>query len=105
MVEIHLYGKLRRYAADARPDHDSVITLEARPGETVGSLLMQAGIPLDELFTVFFNAKLLSTYNRMAPWLEYRQLRDNPWDWDLSVPVRDGDRLGLFSRDMASLVV
>jgi hypothetical protein len=54
---------------------------------------------------VFLNHKLLATRSAMARWLQYRQVRSNPFDWDLTVPIQSGDRLGLFGRDMAALVV
>jgi hypothetical protein len=41
----------------------------------------------------------------MANWLGYQQVRESPFDWDLKVPVKDGDRIGLFGEDMAALVV
>jgi hypothetical protein len=41
----------------------------------------------------------------MARWLGHRQVRANPFDWDLNVAVKSGDRIGLFGRDMGALVV
>ena len=41
----------------------------------------------------------------MARWLGYQQVRPDPFDWNLSTPVKPGDRIGLFGRDMAALVV
>jgi hypothetical protein len=105
MITIHLYGKLRRFAADSRPSANSIITIEAIANETVNSLLERVGIEIDEIFTIFMNSKLLATHNSMAKWLGYRQMRTDPENWDLSVPVKDGDRIGLFGEDMAALVV
>lgn len=105
MVEIHLYGKLRRYGPAARPDRECVLRLEPEPGETVSSLLVRAGIAPAEIYHLFLNGSLLATHNTMAPWLKYQQVRENVWDWELAVPVKPGDRLGLFSSDMALLVV
>jgi hypothetical protein len=102
MLDVHLYGKLRCYADDARPDQDSVVRLETRLGETVGSTLEMLGIPPDEVFHIFLNGALLSTRNSMAPWLDYQQVREGE---GLDTPVQAGDRLGLFARDMALLVV
>jgi len=107
MVEVHLYGSLRRYAADSRPDRESVGRLEPRPGETVGTLLEWLGISPAEVSHIFLNGTLLFTRNAMAPWLGYQQARaDAPTqDQGLDFPLRDGDRLGLFAQDMAMLVV
>jgi hypothetical protein len=105
MVEIHLYGKLRRYAKNNSPSQDSVIRLEHQPDETIESLLERIGISVDEIHHIFYNSKLLATHTTMALWLGYQQERTNPFDWDLSVPVESGDRIGLFGKDMAMLVV
>jgi hypothetical protein len=107
VVEVHLYGQLRRYAADPRPDRESVVRLEPRSGETVGTLLERLGIPPAEAYHIFLNGALLSTRNNMAPWLSYQQVRTGmpTCDQGLDFPVRDGDRLGLFAQDMAMLVV
>jgi hypothetical protein len=102
MVDVHLYGKLRRYAVDPRPDRESVVQLEPRPGETVRTALERLGIPPDEVCHVFFNGALLSTHNSMAPWLNYRRVGEGN---GLDTSVRAGDRLGLFAHDMALLVV
>jgi hypothetical protein len=103
MVEIHVYGKLRGYVKDTRADHQSVLTLEPQPKETIASLLALAGIPVDEINHIFFNAKLLASRSRMAPFLGYLQSRSSVIDWNLQVPVNDGDRIGLFGTDMAVL--
>jgi hypothetical protein len=92
VVEVHLYGQLRRYAADPRPDRESVVRL---------------GIPSAEAYQIFLNGTLLFTRNNMAPWLGYQQARPGAptQDQGLDFPVRDGDRVGLFAQDMAMLVV
>ncbi|HEY76159.1 MAG TPA: MoaD/ThiS family protein [Thermoflexia bacterium] len=107
MVEVYLYGKLRRYAPDPRPDRESVVRLEVRPGDTVETVLERLGIRPEEVAHLFLNGALLSTCNSMAPWLRYQAARgevpacEPAWD----TPVSDGDRLGIFGRDMALLVV
>jgi len=105
MISIYLYGKLRKYAKNPKPSGDSVVVMEAVEGENIEMLLRRAGINLEEIYTIFLNAKLLTTHNRMARWLEYPQAFENPHDWDLSIIVKDGDRVGLFGRDMPALVV
>jgi hypothetical protein len=101
-VEVHLYGSLRRYAANARRNRESVVRLVPRPGETVGTALERLGISPTEVYHVFLNGALVSSSNSMAPWLEYQQVRGGT---GLDTPVRSGDRLGLFARDMGLLVV
>jgi hypothetical protein len=34
-----------------------------------------------------------------------QQVHENPLEWKLDVAVKAGDRIGLFGRDMAALVV
>ena len=102
MVEIRLYGKLRRYADD---NPDSIIRISPESNETLGSLLNRLNIPLDDIYSIFYNSKLLAARSGMASWIGYQQVRSNPFDWDLNVTVQSSDRIGLFGRDMAALVV
>lgn len=102
-VELHLYGSLRRYAPDSRPDRESVIRLAPRPDETVGTALARARIDPAEIHHVFLNGTLLSTHNTMARWLDYR--RPARADQELDTPLQPGDRVGLFGHDMPLLVV
>ena len=101
MVEIHLYGKLRHHAPDARASGESVVRFEPRMEETVKTALERLGIPTTDVCHVFLNGELVSTHNSMAPWLRYQQSQGEGWN----TPVHDGDRLGVFARDMALLVV
>ena len=112
-MEIYLYGSLRRYAPDPRPDQDSVVRLDPQPEETVGTMLERLGISPAEIYHVFLNGALLSTRNSMAPWLYYQKVRSDTLEQvsfpspaqGLDTPVQSGDRLGLFARDMALLVI
>lgn len=103
MVEIHVYGKLRRYAKDLPRTRRSIVALEPGTDETIASLFARMAIPVEEVYHVFFNSRLLATRNSMAPYVDYPQARSNLFDWDLNTPVGDGDRIGLFGRDMAIL--
>ena len=105
MIEIHLYGSLRRYAPDSRPDRESVARLEPQPEETVGTALERLGISPAEVYHVFVNGALLSTRNSMAPWLKYQKVSERACSQGLDTPVQSGDRLGLFARDMGLLVI
>jgi hypothetical protein len=103
MIEIHLYGGLRRYGPPVKPGRSCVLTVEAGRGETVSSLLAGAGIPKDEVNHIFMNSKLLASRARVAVLYGYLQTRHEVHDWELDVPVGDEARLGLFGRDMAML--
>ncbi len=105
MVEIHLYGKLRRFARESKAGHGNVIEAAPKSGETLEQLLARAGIPLDDIYTIFFNSKLLATRSPMAHWMGYQQVHANALEWRLDIAVKAGDRVGLFGRDMAALVV
>jgi hypothetical protein len=103
MVEIHLYGKLRSYNRGPRAGLDSVLQVEPGPSETIATLLAQEGIPVEEINHIFYNAKLLTTRTARGKFYGYQQVSDSLADWDLGIPVGDGDRLGLFGKDMAIL--
>jgi hypothetical protein len=105
MVAIHLYGKLRRFVKESGTGHGNVLKVAPQPGETVEQLLARVGIPLDEIYNIFFNAKLLATRSAMAHWMRYQQVHENPLEWKLDIAVKAGDRIGLFGRDMAALVI
>ena len=82
MIEVHLYGKLRRFAEDPDSTSDSIVWVEVAEGDTIGRILERIGIPLEQLGSnVFLNG-------------EYS---------GLSRPVKAGDRLGVFPDDMQLL--
>ena len=83
----------------------NVIKAKSQADDTIESLLTRLGISIDEIYNIFYNSKLLATRSNMAKWIGYRQVRSDPFDWDLNVKVKPGDRIGLFGRDMAALVV
>jgi len=82
MIEVHLYGKLRRFAVTQDPTSASVAVVKWRSGETVQGVVNQLGIPHDELGSnMFVNGKYAT----------------------LETFVHDEDRLGLFPDDMQLL--
>ncbi len=105
MAEIHLYGKLRRYAQNVETGRKTVIRISPVSGETLQMLLSRLEIPVDDIYSIFFNSKLLATRSGMATWIGHRQVRTDPFDWNLEVAVKPADRIGLFGRDMSALVI
>jgi hypothetical protein len=41
----------------------------------------------------------------MAYWMRYQQVHEDPLKWKLDIPVKQGDRVGLFGKDIATLVI
>jgi len=56
-------------------------------------------------FALIFLATLLATRSAMAYWMRYQQVHKDPLEWKLDIPVKQGDRVGLFGKDMAALVI
>jgi molybdopterin converting factor small subunit len=81
MIEIHLYGKLRRFASNKDATSESILLLSSSPDETIATLLSRIGIEEEETSNIFLNGTLSA----------------------LSRSVKDGDRLGIFPNDMSLL--
>ena len=82
MIDVHLYGKLRRFTGDTDPRKEAVMVMEARAGETISDIVRRIGIPPEELGrNIFLNGEVSA----------------------LDRPVKDGDRLGVFPDDMQLL--
>ena len=82
MIEVHLYGKLRRFAADSDPTGDSVVYVAVEAGDTIYQVLVRLGVPLSEVGSNIFLNRQYSALGR---------------------PVQDGDRLAVFPDDMQLL--
>ncbi len=84
MIEVHLYGDLRRYAGKTDPREEAIAWVPYHPGMTVADVLRQIGIDPDrEVSNIFINGR----YDYHAR----------------SHLVQDGDRLGVFPKNMALL--
>ena len=83
MIDVHLYGKLRRFSNNADPKLQSIASIEWQAGSTtVGQIIDRLVIPRGDVGTnVFLNGRYA----------------------DLESLVQDGDRLGLFPDDMQLL--
>ncbi|MFC1951760.1 MoaD/ThiS family protein [Chloroflexota bacterium] len=82
MVEVHLYGKLRRFTANQDPSRDSIVCIPVEKGNTIKDIVRRIGIPHEELGSnIFLNG-------------EYSALERK---------VKEGDRLGVFPNDMQLL--
>ena len=104
-VDIRLYGKLRRFVKESEADHDNLMRIALQPEETLKQLLARIGIPVDEIYSLFLNSRLLASRSLMAYRMGFQQVNEDPLDWNLEIVVGTGDRIGLFGRDMAALVV
>ena len=78
-LEIHLYGRLRRFTDNPDPGKPSVIIIDVPSGTTIRGVLEKAGVPTNEVGTnIFLNGKY-SSMDRV---------------------VNEGGRLGVFPDDM-----
>ena len=82
MIEIHFYGKLRKYSDQKSPLHESLIYLEVNKRDTIQSITNRLGIPSIEMSSCIFLNGEYSSHTRK---------------------VKDGDRLGLFPDNMLLL--
>ena len=82
MIDVHLYGKLRRFSGDSDPRKEAVLSMEVEGEETISDIIGRIGIPPEELGrNIFLNGEVLA-HERT---------------------VKDGDRLGIFPDDMQLL--
>lgn len=84
MIEVHLYGRLRRHAAQAGVWQPSVARVDLPEG-TAAEVLGTLGIDPSAVGNIFINGR----YDPAA----------------VERTVRSGDRLGVFPRDMRLLYV
>lgn len=105
MIEIHLFGKLKKQVFDKKAEKDGVVTINPQPSLTMAAALEQTGLSADQIYIIFLNNKLVAARSNMVRWLGYQQMGKDPLSWDLDFEISTGDRIGLFGRDMAALVV
>ncbi len=84
MIEVHLYGKLRRFTDNLDPSRDSIIHIAAGKGDSIADIIRRIGIPDNEVGPNLFLNGEYSPQSRK---------------------VHNGDRLGLFPDDMPMIMV
>jgi molybdopterin converting factor small subunit len=82
MIEVYLYGKLRRFTDNQDPTRDSIIHIPVEDGDTIESITKRIGIPPKEIGSnIFLNG-------------EYSALERK---------IKNGDRLAVFPDNMQLL--
>jgi hypothetical protein len=106
LIEVRLFGDLRRYAGDPASLSGVAIQVPAGESDTIGQVLAQMGIGPEELSNIFLNGRLLprSAYPITLGYPLAAKVPLSP-EGCMSTPVRSGDRLGLFPRNMGAVVV
>lgn len=57
-LEIHLYGRLRKYTENLDPRKQSVLRVDVVPGETIRMILERSKVPVEEVGTnIFLNGE------------------------------------------------
>ncbi len=81
-LDIHLYGRLRRFTDNPNPGKPSVVVIDVPGGTTIREALEKAGVPTDEVGTnIFLNGRYSS----------------------MDRAIEEGGRLGVFPDDMSLL--
>ncbi len=81
MIEVYLYGKLRRLVENARANDDTIVKLEHIEGETFSQLVERIGLEMSDLGDCFIDGRIA-----------------HPDD-----QIEDGARIGLFPFNMVLL--
>ena len=82
MIEVHLFGKLRRFSENLDSSRDSVIHVPVEEDDTIADITQRIGIPDEEVSSNIFLNGEYSAATRL---------------------VKAGDRLGVFPDDMQLL--
>jgi hypothetical protein len=106
MIEVRLFGSLRRYATDSAWAPVAVMCLPVSGSKTLGQVLDQVGIDPTELGNIFLNGRMLPR-SMYAVTLGYQMTSETPLSLEgcLRTLVQAGDRLGIFPKNMSSVVV
>jgi len=106
MIEVRLFGDLRRYAAIPESTAEAIMHLPLNSEQTLGRVLARVGITPAEISHVFLNGRLLPRAAYPIT-LGYPLAAEQPLSAEgaLSTPVHDGDRVGIFPHNMGVVVV
>lgn len=105
LIEVRLFGDLWR-DVDGLTFAGAALYLSAEQDSTLGQVLDQVGINPDEVSNVFVNGRLLprSIYPITLGYPLAAPVPLSP-EGCWNTPVHSGDRLGIFPRNMGSVVV
>jgi hypothetical protein len=106
MIEVRLFGELRRYAIDRDAPSGVSVQLPVEGIETVCGVLARLGVDPSEVGHIFLNGRLLPRSHQPV-WWGYQLAAPAPLSREdsLCAPVAAGDRLGVFERKMGLVVV
>ena len=82
ILNVYLYGKLRRFTDQQRPDAESLVQVPVQEGDTIAAILERIGVRLEEVGANIFLNHQYSALDRI---------------------VGPGDRLAVFPDDMQLL--
>ncbi len=100
MIEIRLYGNLRRHIKKSGTE-EPVVTLPADEVMTVSEALQRVGVDPAEVSNVFLNGTLLTPSRQAFLAHMVTTPEENTSERrDLAATVRPGDRLGVFPNEM-----
>jgi hypothetical protein len=81
MIDIYLFGELRKFGPQVPLDTDCLVQMPVQAGDTIVDIVRRLGIDPDRIAHLFLNYQYSAMTRR----------------------VKDGDRLGIFGRDLALL--
>ncbi|NHI90289.1 MAG: MoaD/ThiS family protein [Candidatus Thorarchaeota archaeon] len=78
MIDVHLYGHLRKMVPDSKANEDTILLIEFEEGESFQELVERLGLEISNIGDCFINGRLAHH----------------------SDIVKNGDRIGLFPYNM-----
>jgi hypothetical protein len=78
MIEVHLYGLLRKLVLESKANEESVLLVESKDRESFQEFIQRLGLDMTEMGDCFINGRLAH----------------------ISDSVKDEDRVGLFPYNM-----
>jgi len=103
---VRLFGHLWRRAADAVSGPGEALHLPETDGGTLQQVLARVGVELAEVGNIFLNGRLLPRAAYPIT-LGYPRVSEAPMTPEemLRTEVKSGDRVGVFPRNMSSVIV